>query len=165
MDATGELAENQILLGERNYEAATALLLEQAQRQLKIFAPDLSRGGYQSPEVARLLRDFLARDRENRLTIVMHDSRFFMTECPRLVELARLYGHALTIYLTAAHARVAQDAFVLADDLHCLHRFHVDQARFRYRLHDQAAARPLHERFAQLLESTASVLSVDPLGL
>lgn len=160
-----ELAENCIVLGERNYETATLLVMGQAQRSLKIFEPDLRRGAYQSVALHEALRDFLQRDPLNKVTLILHDSQFLRVECPRLVELFRLYSHAVTIYLTDTRALVAQDAFVLADDEHYLHRFHVNQARFKYVLNDATAARYLHERFAELLEATASILSLTTLGL
>ncbi len=160
-----ELIPNQVVLGERNYEDATALLLAQAKRELKIFDPDLSRGAYQSLRVHELLNDFLARDQKNRLTIIVHDGRFLTSHCPRLVELMKRYSHSMTVYLTDEHARVAQDAFLLADNTDYLHRFHIDHARFKYSQGDALAARPLHERFDQLLQATHSRLSAVAVGL
>lgn len=165
MDANDELKPGTIVMGERNYEAATAIIIGRAQRELRIFDPDLSRGGYQSLLMNQLLEDFLAKARLNRLTIILHDSQFFSTKCPRLIELMKRYSHAITIYLTDEHAQVAQDAFVLADGGDYLHRFHIDHARFKYVHNDEIAAQPLHERFAQLLEETQSTLSVTKLGL
>lgn len=165
MNANDELKPDTIVMGERNYEAATALIIERAQRELRIFDPDLSRGGYQSLLVNQLLEDFLAKDRLNRLTIILHDSQFFSAKCPRLIELMKRYSHAITIYLTDDHAKVAQDAFVLADFGDYLHRFHIDHARFKYVHDDEIAAKPLHERFEQLLDETQSTLSVTTLGL
>jgi hypothetical protein len=165
MSVNDELKSNQVLLGERNYEASTSLLIARAQRELRIFDPDLSRGAYQDLEVAELLQGFLAKDRLNRLTIVMHDSGFFNTRCPRLIDLMKRYTHAMTIYITDERAQVAQDAFVLADRGDYLHRFHIDHARFKYSLDDQVAAQPLHERFEQLLDVTQSSLSITTTGL
>lgn len=165
MTINHELIPNQVVLGERNYEDATALMLAQAKSELKIFDPDLSRGAYQSLRVHQLLNDFLARDRVNRLTIILHDGQFLTSHCPRLIELMKRYSHAMTVYLTDEHARVAQDAFVLADLTDYLHRFHIDHARFKYVQGDVLAARPLHERFDQLLEATHSRLSPVAVGL
>ncbi|CAG0993583.1 hypothetical protein MTYP_02417 [Methylophilaceae bacterium] len=165
MSVNDALVPNRIILGERNHEAATALLISRAERQLKIFDPDLSRGGYQGRSCHALLQDFLAKNRQNRLTIILHDCRFLTANCPRLINLMRDYSHAITVYLTDTRAHVAQDAFVLADNRDYLHRFHIDHARFKYGLDDQAAAKPLHERFDQLLEATDSILSITTLGL
>lgn len=160
-----ELEPNQIVIGERNYEAATALIIRRATREIKLFDPDLSRGGFHSVEIHQALEDFLAKDRLNRMTVILHDSQFFYTRCPRLIELMKRYTHAMTIYLTDERGHVAQDAFILADRGDYLHRFHVDQARFKYVHEDEVAAKPLHERFEQLLEVTSTTLSVMTTGL
>lgn len=160
-----ELEPNQIVIGERNYEAATALIIRRATREIKLFDPDLSRGGFHSVEIHQALEDFLAKDRLNRMTVILHDSQFFYTRCPRLIELMKRYTHAMTIYLTDERGHVAQDAFILADRGDYLHRFHVDHARFKYVHEDEVAAKPLHERFEQLLEVTSTTLSVMTTGL
>jgi hypothetical protein len=165
MSVSDELKPNQLILGERNYEAATALIIARAERELKIFDPDLSRGAYQSLQMEELLRNFLAKDRLNRLIMVVHDTQFLSTRCPRLIELMKRYTHAMTVYITDERAQVAQDAFVLADSGDYLHRFHIDHARFKYCHDDELASKPLHERFEQLFEVTCSTLSVTTTGL
>jgi hypothetical protein len=162
---TEELTPNAILLGERAFEAATVLLIAKAERELLVFDPDLSRGGYQGLRCYEVLRDFLAKDRQNRLVIVLHEADFFSAHCPRLQDLFQAYSHAISIYVTDESARVAQDAFVLADGKHYLHRFHINQARFKYVLDDEAAIRPLQERFDQLLEATSSAVFATSTGL
>ena len=165
MTKVEELQPNQIMLGERNYEAATALILGRARRELRVFDPNFSRGGYQSLKVHDLLSDFLAADRQNRLTIIVHDSQFLISQCPRLMHLLRQHAHAMSIHMTEGRVKSAQDAFVLADDGDYLHRFHIDHARFKYVLDDKVAAKPLHERFGQLLEASHGRLSAVSLGL
>lgn len=160
-----ELKPNQIIIGERNYEAATALMISRATREIKLFDPDLSRGGFHGVEVHQALESFLAKDRLNRMTVILHDSHFFYSRCPRLIELMKRYAHAMTIYLTDERGHIAQDAFILADRGDYLHRFHVDHARFKYVHEDEVAAKPLHERFEQLLEVTSTTLSVMTTGL
>lgn len=160
-----ELAPNVILLGERAFEAATSLVMAKAERELLIFDPDLSRGGYQTLRCYEILRDFLAKDRQSRLTIVLHEADFFSAHCPRLQDLFQTYTHAISIYVTDESARVAQDAFVLADGAHYLHRFHINQARFKYVLDDEVAIMPLQERFDQLLEATSSAVFATFTGL
>lgn len=165
MNVSDELKPNEVVLGERNYESATRLMIECAERELRIFDPDLSRGGYQSLQLHDSLENFLAKDNLNRVTMILHDSQFFYTRCPRLIELMKRYTHAMTIYLTDERGHVAQDAFVLADRGDYLHRFYVDHARFKYVHGDEVAAKPLHERFEQLLDVTSVTLSVSTTGL
>ena len=160
-----ELEPDTILLGERFYEAATELLITKAKRELLIFDPDLSRGGYQSLSCSEVLQNFLAKDKQNRLIIVLHEADFFSERCPRLQDLLKTYGNAIDVYVTDNNARVAQDAFVLADKAHYLHRFHIDQSRFKYVLDNEVAAKPLVERFDQLLETTSTAVFATTTGL
>jgi hypothetical protein len=163
--AVEELKPGTIILGERLYEAATELLIARAKRELLIFDPDLSRGGYQSLNGFEALRSFLSQDEQNRLIIVLHEADFFTERCPRLQDLLKTYSYAITIYVTDDSARVAQDAFILADKAHYLHRFHIGQARFKYVLDDEVATKPLLERFEQLLEATGSAVFATTTGL
>ncbi|HLD10021.1 MAG TPA: hypothetical protein VJB68_08255 [Methylophilaceae bacterium] len=163
--AAEELKPDTIILGERLYEAATELLIAKANRELLIFDPDLSRGGYQSLSCSEALRNFLAKDKQNRLIIVLHEADFFTERCPRLQDLLKTYSNAIDIYLTDDNARVAQDAFVLADKAHYLHRFHIDQSRFKYVLDNAVATKPLLERFDQLLETTSTAIFATTTGL
>lgn len=160
-----ELKPDTIILGERLYEAAAELLITKAKRELLIFDPDLSRGGYQSLKCYEALQNFLAKDKQNRLIIVLHEADFFTERCPRLQDLLKTYSYAITIYVTDDSARVAQDAFLLADKAHYLHRFHIGQARFKYVLDDEVRAKPLLERFDQLLEATSSAVFSATTGL
>lgn len=163
--AAEELKPDTIILGERLYETATELLIARARRQLLIFDPNLSRGGYQGLKCYEALRNFLAQDEQNRLIVVLHEADFFNERCPRLQDLLKTFSYAIGIYVTDDSARVAQDAFVLADKAHYLHRFHINQARFKYVLDDEVATKPLLERFDQLLEATSSAVFSATTGL
>ena len=154
------LQPNTILLGERSYEAATLMLIERAEKELLIFDPNLSRGDYQGSTVTEALRQFLAKSPANKLVIVVHDKSFIAERCARLLNLLKIYGHAVTIYETANSSKTALDAFVLADKSHYLHRFHIDHARFKYVFDGVAETNALIERYEQLVDgATESSLS------
>lgn len=159
------LQPNTILLGERNYETATLLIIQHANKELLIFDPNLSRGDYQGRSVIEALRVFLAKSPANKLVIVVHDKSFIEEHCTRLLNLLNTYGHVITIYETAEIAKSALDAFVLADKCHYLRRFHIDQARFKYVFDDMAETNTLMERYEQLVDG-AKILSLSGhLGL
>lgn len=159
------LIEDRVVMGERNFEAAIKIMLSRGQQTLKIFHPDLRVGNFQSRETAELIQTFLSGGRHRQLTIILHDAEFLASNCPHLINLLKTYGHTMKAYLTASHEHVAQDILVLADASDYLHRFHVQQARFRYVLDNPVAASPLHQRFQELLEATTSTFSTTPLGL
>lgn len=158
-------AENEILIGERNYEAALDIVIASAVRELLIFDEDFSRGAYNSLRRYELLRDFLAGNSNNRLTIILHESAYFTAHCPRLNDLLTVYSHAMTIYVTSEQAKVARDCIVIADQKHYLRRFHVEQARFRYALNDADTASMLNSRFSELLEASNQTVTATKLGL
>lgn len=164
-EATTELTPDQILTGERNYATALGMVIAAAERELLIFDEDLSRGDFASIARFDLLRNFLSKSPSNRLQIILHDSRHFTTRCPRLYRLLANYGHSMQVYETDQQAKVARDAFVIADQRHYLRRFHVEQARFRFAFDDMETAQMLNMRFEELLQCAPHTVSVTQLGL
>ncbi|HZV61103.1 MAG TPA: hypothetical protein VFF75_01675 [Methylophilaceae bacterium] len=162
---TNELTPDAILHGEQLFAAAIDTIVQHAEREILIFDKDLGRGGYSSLTRAEALRNFLAKGRNNKLVILLHDTDFLTHRCPRLMQLIRLFTHSVAVHKTGEEARTAQDSFMLADGAHYLHRFHGDHARFRYGLSDEAAVRPLKERFAQILETSTHTVTATTLGL
>ena len=153
------------LAGESDYEQALDEVIGLARRSLHLFDTDLKVGGYASQKRFEALRDFLLRDRGNRLVIVLHEVDFLTARCPRLMTLLRTHSHGISIHKTHEHARVASDPFIVADEAHYVHRFHSDDARSLLALHDHAGARQLEERFGQLLEASHPAVFATTLGL
>ncbi|MDP3609967.1 MAG: hypothetical protein Q8R74_12905 [Methylophilus sp.] len=163
--STAALIPNTIILGERLYAQAIELVIQQAQHTLLMFDQDFSRGDYANVLRHQSLHQFLSRDAHTALTIVLHQSDYLTTHCPRLMELLTTYGHKMTVYITNDSAKVAKDCFVIADNLHYVKRIHIDQARFKYALDDAETCASLHMRFDELLEETSHTLSPTQLGL
>lgn len=160
-----ELIPDTIILGERNYEAALDMLIAEATSELLIFDQHFLKGDYASQKRFELFYHFLSSNPLSKLTIILHDTQHFTNHCPKLFELLRLFGHKMTVYETNDAAKVAKDCFVIADKRHYLRRFHIDQARFKFAFDDEEMAANLLMRFDELLEETASVVSVTQLGL
>lgn len=166
-DTAGSAVPEQrnMLDSERDYEAAIDEVIAAAEGVLRIFDVDLRNGGYTSVRRHQLLSDFLRRSGRNRLTIVLHDTAYLTGYCPRLMNLLTIHSHALAIHKTQDHARVAQDPFVLADDLHYVHRFHRDGPRSLLALNDPAGTRQLLDRFDELLDASHPAVFATTLGL
>jgi len=160
-----ELIENEVLTGERNYEVVLNQLIQKAERELLIFDQDFGKGGYTSLRRFELIRDFLAKDRQNKLVIILQDAGYFTTKCPRLFQLLVTYSHAMTVYQANDNAKVAKDTFLIADQRHFLRRFHIDQARFKYAFDDIETVSMLNMRFSELLQETSHAISMTALGL
>lgn len=153
------------LEGPQEYEQAIDAIIRQARQQLRIFDYDLRDEGYNSPRRFELLQNFLLASRANHLTIVLHDTRYLTSECPRMMNLVGQFSHAISIYQTTAEARVATDPFIIADDAHFLHRFHHDHPRAALSLHDKDAALDLIRRFNEILELSEPAAPPTTLGL
>ena len=164
MDKT-ELTPNTIILGERNYAAALDSVIAQAKSELLIFDQDFERGDYTNLKRFELLFGFLSKNSLSKLTIILQNTEHFIQHCPRLFELLKLYSHKMAVFATNDHAKIAKDCFVIADKLHYLRRFHIDQARFKYALNDEEEYASLNIRFGELMEETTEAVSVSKLGL
>ena len=160
-----ELQANTVMLGERNYEAALALVIAAAQNELLIFDQDLSHGDYASLQRAELIQQFLSTSALSKLTIIVQNSEFFVHKCPKLFGLLKRYGHKMTVYETNDTAKIAKDCFVIADKRHYVRRFHIDQARFKYALDDAEECANLNMRFDELMDETVDAVSATKLGL
>ena len=160
-----ELQTNTVMLGERNYEAALALVIATAQNELLIFDQDLSHGDYAGLQRIELIQQFLSKTPLSKLTIIVQNSEFFVSKCPKLFELLKRYGHKMTVYETNDSAKIAKDCFVIADKRHYVRRFHIDQARFKYALDDAEECANLNMRFDELMDETVDAVSATKLGL
>ena len=167
-----ELTANKIITGERNYEAALALVIAAAQHELLIFDQDFTKGDFASNERFVLLQEFLSKNSNNKLTIILQNTQFFINNCPRILALLSTYSHRMTVYETNETAKIAKECFVIADRSHYCQRFHIDQARFKYglnkedlRAEDLETTAGLLMRYDALLAETTSALSNTKLGL
>jgi len=136
-----------------------------AQQRLSIFDIDLSEGDWQSAHRATVLAEFLRRNRKARVDIILHDTRWLETNCPRLVSLLRVNSHAMTVYRTGPEARNAMDPLLIADNRHFLHRFHIEQPRAALAIDQPQLARPLVMRFEQIWATGEPGLGATVLGL
>ena len=160
-----ELLPDTVLHGEQLFNAAVDRVIRLATREILIFDADLSRGDYAALARVETLRSFLAGGQQNRLTILLHDTDYLARRCPRLMQLMRMFSYSFSVHQTGEEAQHARDSFVLVDDMHYVHRFHADHARFRFNLEDPAAVQPLRERFEQIMATSTHGLSATTLGL
>ena len=163
---TGNLphAEYRRFEGMREYEALIDQLIPQTQRTIRIFDKSLSRS-YNSLERFELLRKFLLASRSNRLMIVLHGAGTLERECPRMMELRRLFSTAVKINETLKPAKQVYDPFVIFDATHYLHRFHYDRLRAAQGTNDVLGTQQLLDRYAEIWEASAPAVSANTTGL
>jgi len=140
-------------------------LVDLAQHRLQVFDVDLAQGGWPSAARSDRLAAFLRRAPKARIDVIVHDTRWLETRCPRLLALLRLHSHSITVYRTGPEARSAMDPLVIADGRHFLHRFHVDQPRATLAIEQPQLARPLVTRFEQIWATGEPGLGATVLGL
>lgn len=136
-----------------------------AQQRLQIFDVDLSEGAWQSAARASNLAAMLRRGPQARVDLIVHDTRWMETSCPRLLALQRSHAQAMTIYRTGAEARSAMDPLLIADGRHFVHRFHIDHPRASVAIEQPQLARSLVMRFEQIWATGGPGLSATVLGL
>lgn len=160
-----ELIADSVMMGEHNYVAALDLVIAQAEDHLLIFDQDCSKGDYASLNRFKLIQDFLTKNTQSQLTIILQNTAFFTLNCPRLFDLLSIYAHKMRVYETNDFAKIAKDCFVIADKKHYCRRFHIDQARFKFALNDVETTASLLLRYDELLAETADTISATKLGL
>lgn len=164
-NSDSSLIQNQVIIGEHLYAEAINIILTSAQHELLIFDQDLSRGDFSSLQKYELFQQFLSKNPNNHLIIILQDTGFLKDKCTRLLNLLTTYGHNMIVYETNQSTKHAKDCFIVADGQNYIKRIHIDQARFKYGLNDVTNAGALNTRFKELLEATHDVVTTSKLGL
>jgi hypothetical protein len=145
--------------------AAIDELIGLAQRRIRVFDQDLSQTGWNQAARIDRLATFLRETRGRRLDIIVHDTHYLESACPRLLGLLRTYSFAITIYRTGTEAKLATDPLVVVDDRHYLHRFHFEQSRAAMGVNQPDQTRPLATRFEEIWATGEPGLNATVLGL
>lgn len=147
------------------YAAAADRIMAMAQREIRIFDPDLSEFRLESPARIELLKNFLVRSRDNRVRIALHDPDHVMRYCPRLLGLLATYSGFMLINRTLGDAARTQDCFILSDRLHVVRRPVAKQPRGVLLVNDPAEGQGMHNRFEEIWESSEPGASASASGL
>ena len=145
--------------------AAIDELIGLARHHIQVFDQDLSQTGWNSTARTERLAAFLREVRGRRLDIIVHDTRYLETACPRMLRLLGAYGHAMAILQTGAEGKVATDPLVIVDGQHYLHRFHFEQPRAALGILQPEQTQPLATRFGEIWATGASGVNASVLGL
>ena len=152
------------LFGNAEYEAAVDRVLAAATRNIRIFDHALG-SAYNSPQRTERLRTFFLASRRNTLHIVLHDTRTMDRNCPRMMQMLRTYGHAISIHETHPTAKAVYDPFVIGDERCFVHRFHFDEMRGLAGFDDPLGTQEFIDRFMQIWEASSPAVSATTLGL
>lgn len=149
----------------RGQIAAIDELIGLARHRIRVFDRDLSQTGWCAAARIDRLASFLREVRGRRLDIIVHDTRYLETACPRMIGLLRIYGHAMTIYRTGTEAKMATDPLLLVDGRHYLHRFHFEQPRAALGIDQPEQTQLLSTRFDEIWATGEPGASGTVLGL
>lgn len=164
-NANDTLPTDTVLIGEDLYNQAMTLILARATADIVLFDQDLKTGQFNTQQRYQQIQQFLAKPNTN-LTIILHDANYFTSQCPKLFDLLKMYGHKMTVHTTSSRAaRVAKDCFILVDQQHYIRRVHIDHARFKYDFDAPMTTNSLLMRFNELMEETKHKISATKLGL
>jgi len=140
-------------------------LIPLARHHIRVFDQDLSQTGWNSALRAERISTFLREVRGRRLDIILHDTRYLETACPRMVSLLRTFSYAMTILKTGDEAKVATDPLLIVDKAHYLHRFHFEQPRATLGIAQPDQTQPLANRFDEIWATGEPGISGTVLGL
>ncbi|MBL8483314.1 MAG: hypothetical protein JNJ60_14035 [Rhodocyclaceae bacterium] len=147
-----------------DYERGILATVARAQRELRIFDPDLQATGLESRAGAAALEQFLRRPNAS-LRIVLQNCITLQTQSPRTMNLLRLYAHCFTIRRAPADLRHLTDCFILADAVHGIMRIHADHMRGKQFIDLPERVEPLVQRFDELWGLSEAGVGGTTLGL
>ena len=156
---------------EERLDSTAALLhaydevLALAKRHVKVFDVDLSWGAWNAGPRCDTLSGYLRRNPGARLDIIVHDTRWIESSAARLTALLVRHAPAVTIYRTGSAARGAMDPLVIVDDLHFVHRPHIDWPRGTLSIGSPERVKPFVERFGEIWTSGEPGVAASVLGL
>ncbi len=148
----------------REYESLFDGMVPHTESTIRLFDRTLARAWNEKSRM-EVLRQFLLRDRANKMMIILHLAQDIEREQPRLIGLLGDFSHAVKIRLTPKMAQHLYDPFVIFDASHYLHRFHHAHMRAAHGTHDVDSARQLLDRFDELWEVSAPLTPASTSGL
>lgn len=147
------------------FSATVIALLGQAEESIRIFDVDLRIGPLSGPQAAEAIGSTLHRHPKAALTLVLHDTGYFATACPRLVQLYHRRTHQIRVLESAPRHREVMQPFMVVDRQHLITRFHADFPRGKLCLGEAAEVAPYLLRFDELVEAATPASGLAALNL
>lgn len=160
-----ELLQHTQLDGIADYIAALDTLCKLARNNLYLFDKDFDGSGYNSEARYETLRNFLLASPANRLFVLAHDAGYLANRCPRMMMLLHQFGTGMFVYQTPKNLKYISEPFSVADDAHCVRRFHFDDPCGILAQHDPGQARTQKARFLEMWVTSAPSSSTSRLRM
>lgn len=147
------------------FQRAVDTVLPLAKKEICVFDADLRNLEFDARVRADMISTFLAGGRDRSVRMVLHELDHVTRYSPRLVGLLKRYSHCFSIRQTPESLRNLADAFVLADGVSGVIRFHADHFRGKLLLDQAVAVHDWQQRFEGLWVEAIPGFSVTQLGL
>jgi hypothetical protein len=154
-----------LLTSEADYRQACDTVSGLAEREILIFDRDLAALRLEEKTRLEALAMFLQTDALRRIRVVLHDPGPVERNAPRLMQFIARFSHLIEVRQSPDNLRHLADTHVLADEVHGVRRFHVDQPRSALILDDQSYLHPWRQRFDELWELSHPCLRINTTGL
>lgn len=142
-----------------------AALVENAKREIVIFAPQLDGTLFNSSRIARALASFSARHRHNLARIVVEDAEQAIRDNDRLVGLCRRLSDFIHMHRVSEEHTGIHEMFVVVDHRSYLHQEDIAKHECIVHFHDGHQAVMLARRFNELWDRSEPILSIRCAGL
>jgi len=149
----------------KEYLDAVQQMLAAANRQLRVFDPDLSELDFNSRSTVAELRRILSGGRAHQVRIALHNVEYVSKHSPRLIELMSMFPSGIHIFRTEGEAARVQDRFVIADETHLVRRPVAAQGRGTVLRDDPQEGNSMVLRFEEIWASSVSAVSPTQAGL
>ena len=116
----GPPTEHRHLQSREGMRAAWLDLVNSARHELALVTPMLDSAIWNGSAMSEALARLLTRSSRHRTRVVIEDTEFMLTACPRLVELARRFSDLILIRRLGEPHRGLDEMFAIADRDSCL---------------------------------------------
>lgn len=157
--------EYRIIEGSNEALIAIDAVIASAQHSIAVFDIALQHRGFNSPKRYDMLKVFLAKNREARIRIALHDESRVVAESPRLINLLREHPMSVSIHRTSESARHAANPLIIADDHSFWHHLHFEHPRSVLQLFSPTETAPWLGRFEEIWETSEQAITPTTLGL
>lgn len=142
-----------------------ARLIEAAQREIDVFAPQLDPHLFNRARLARGLAGFAARHRRNRARFLVEDAAQAIRDNDCLVDLCRRFSEAIELRMVDEAYLGIREMFMVVDRTGYLHQEDTDRPECVADAADKGQAVKLALRFEQMWDRSAPVPGLHPPGL
>ncbi|MCR4300574.1 MAG: hypothetical protein NUV51_03115 [Sulfuricaulis sp.] len=163
--ATETAPLRRIIRGRAEIGDFLSMLVENATREVTIFAPLLDDAYFNNSRFARALASFAARHRQNLARIVIEDAEQAIRDNDRLVGLCRRLSDFIHMQQVAEEHLGMREMFIVVDHRAYLHQSDIAKPDCVAHPHDGHEAVLLARRFNELWDRSEPIIALRAAGL